>query len=115
MKKQTIKYLNLAAKKARTRDDNRHFYIGAVAIRADDVIVYAYNGAPKFPTPKHHCEARLAKKLDKGATVYIARTTFDGEWANSKPCVNCERILRLAKVKKVYYTIGPNEYSSMTF
>lgn len=107
------KFLNVAAKIARMREDDRNFFIGAVAVRADDVTVYAYNGAPKYPTPEHHCEARIARKLDQGATVYVARTTADGKWALSKPCSGCERALRRAYVKKVYYTIRPNEYGCL--
>jgi deoxycytidylate deaminase len=115
MKNKVRKFLNIAAKVARLKDDNRNFFIGAVAIRADDVTVYAYNGAPKYPTPEHHCEARLCRKLDKGAIVYVARTTNNGDWAMSKPCDNCTRILRRSKVKKVFYTIAPNEYGCITF
>lgn len=103
----------MAGEWACSRKDERHFFIGAVAVRADDVIVYAYNGAPKFPTPEHHCETRLCRKLDRGAIVYLTRLTADGNWAMSKPCPNCERALRKAKVKKVYYTIRPNEYGCM--
>lgn len=113
MKNKVRKFLNVAAKIARLREDERNFFIGAVAIRADDVTVYAYNGAPKFPTPEHHCEARLCRKLDKGATVYVARTTADGRWAMSKPCPDCERALRRAKVRKVFYTVGPDEYGCL--
>jgi len=115
MKNHVRKMLNMAAKIARMKDDCRHFFIGAVAIRGDDVMVCSYNGAPKFPTPSHHCEARLSRKLDRGAIVYVARTTADGAWGLSKPCGNCELALRRSYVKKVYYTIAPNEYGCMTF
>ncbi len=115
MKSKVRKFLNVAAKMARIKEDNRHFFIGAVAVRGDDVTVYSYNGNPKFPTPEHHCEARLCRKLDKGAIVYVARTTADGSWAMSKPCCNCERTLKRSMVKKVFYTIAPNQYGCIEF
>jgi len=109
------KLLNLAAKMARLTKDNRSFCLGAVAIRNDDVMVYAYNGHARVPEPAAHCEARLARKLDKGATVYLVRLTKDGEWAMSKPCVDCMRALRRKDVNKIYYSIGPKEWASLTF
>lgn len=109
------KLLQLAANIARIKIDDRCFCLGAVAIRNDDVMVYAYNGAPKEPCPQHHCEARLVRKLDKGATVYLARTTSNGNWANSKPCKYCEMTMRKAKVKRVYYTTGPDEWNCLIF
>lgn len=109
------KLLMLAAKLSRTKIDERHFCLGAVAIRNDDVMVCAYNGHPGVPTPKTHCEARLVRKLDKGATVYLARTAANGDWANSKPCPDCQRAMRRAKVKKVFYTTAPNAWESMEF
>lgn len=111
----TKKLLHLAANVARLKLDGRCFCLGAVAIRSDDVMVLAYNGAPKEPCPQHHCEVRLARKLDKGATVYLARTTSDGKWANSKPCPYCETTMRKAKVKRIYYTTAPNEWDCLEF
>lgn len=105
--------LALAEKASRLNKGDRNFIFGAVAIRNDDVIVYAYNGSPGEPTPEHHCEARLVRKLDQGATVYLVRLTKDGQWANSKPCPDCMRALRRAKVKKVIYTQAPNQWESL--
>ena len=95
--------------------DDRNFCLGAVAIRNDDVMVFAYNGNSVIPDHKTHCEARLVRKLDKGATVYLARTTANGQWANSKPCPNCMRALRRAKIRKVYYTSAPNYWEALEF
>lgn len=105
--------LALAARIGRVKQDNRTFYIGAVAIRSDDVMVAAYNGRAKDPTPEAHCEARLCRKLDRGATVYVARTVHTGEWGMSRPCEDCQRALRRVRVKRVYYTIGPNEFGCL--
>lgn len=109
------KMLSLAAEVSRVKLDSRCYYLGAAAIRGDDVVVVACNGAPKEPSPQHHCEMRLLRKLDKGAIVYLARTLSDGSWANSKPCANCERALRNSFVKKVYYTIAPDRWNCLVF
>jgi len=101
------KMLQLASCIAHAKTDNRTFRFGGVAIRDDDVLVYACNGRTHIPTPSAHCEARLARKLDKGAVVYLVRLSKDGQWANSKPCNDCMRAMRRAKVKKVYYSSGP--------
>lgn len=107
-----IKLLTIAAAISRVKQDKRTFRLGAVAIREDDVLVYSCNGYSNLPSPRSHCEARLVRKLDKGATVFLARTLFNGDWANSLPCKNCCRALRRAKVKKVYYTSGPGTWES---
>jgi len=103
----------LAAKAARPEKDNRHFLLGAIAYRSDDVMVHAYNGHAGTPEPISHCEARLARKLDQGAVVYLARLTKNGQWANSKPCPDCLRALRRVKVRKVFYTLGPGKWDSL--
>lgn len=108
------KLLKLATKMARIEKDGRTYCFGAVAIRDDDVLVYAYNGHSHEPTPPAHCEARLCRKLDRGATVYLVRLTRDKVWANSKPCHHCMKALRRAKVKKVYYSVAPNQWDSLT-
>lgn len=109
------KMLTLAARIGRVKKDNRTFYIGAIAIRSDDVLVAAYNGSAKEPTPEAHCEARLCRKLDRNAIVYVARTLSNGNWAMSRPCEDCQRALRRSYVKRVYYTIDHNEFGCMEF
>jgi deoxycytidylate deaminase len=113
--KSIVKMLNDAVKASILRDDDRTFRIGSVAIRGDGAVVRSYNGCPKFPTREHHSEGRLCRKLDRGATVFVARITRDGLWACSKPCPDCHRAMRRAYVKKVYYTIAPKEYGCIIF
>lgn len=100
----------MAAYYSRLKKDNRNFFLGAVGERADGTLVFACNGSQKIVTPKHHCEYRLSRKLDKGSTVYVARTLSDYTWANSSPCVPCQNALRAIGVRRVYYTIGPDEF-----
>lgn len=57
-----------------------------------------------------HAEARLAKKLDRGAIVYVVRINRKGKLVMARPCANCLMILKSKKVKKIYYSISENEY-----
>lgn len=109
----TIKLLNIAANLATKKNDDRRFLLGAIGIRADGAIVTACNGNPKFPTPEHHCEYRLCRKLDRGATVFLARVLASGAWANSAPCRACRSRLKACQVKVVYYTLGVNEWGTL--
>lgn len=113
-----MKLLKLAARIAQRGCDHRTFYLGAVAKRADGAIVHARNEATATPNPGAHAEARVLKRAGKNATVYVARVTKgQREIALARPCAKCMGLMRAYKVKKVYYTIGPNEWdwSSETF
>lgn len=41
----------------------------------------------------------------EGAVIYVARILKDGSPAMSKPCENCQKALREAGIKKVFYTV----------
>jgi hypothetical protein len=105
--------LDLAARMSRSKKDDRRFFLGAIGVRKDGTLVCAYNGAPKEPTPEHHCERRLCRKLDKGAVVYLARTLANGTWADSAPCPDCRVAMRSKGVTRVYYTSGPDTWSCL--
>jgi tRNA(Arg) A34 adenosine deaminase TadA len=118
--------LRLAAKYSLSNTkDERHFLLGAVGVRKDGRIVHARNDAildtynrdkpcrfnvyKRFP--ECHAENRLTRKLDFGATVYVARVRRgDGMLAMARPCVCCSAVLRAFRVKKVFYTIDPIKY-----
>lgn len=100
------KYLELAAQVSRLKDDDRTYFLGAVGIRKDGVIVCASNGNPKEPEPQHHAEARLLRKLGKDGIVFVVRTLADGTWGNAKPCEHCQRKLFHKRVEKVYFSTG---------
>ena len=110
------RYLHQAAEISLKGAKNRRAYLGAVGIRSDGTIVTSYNGCAENRKPPAHAEARLAKKLDVGAVVYVARTRRDnGEIAMAKPCAHCENALRHRGVRKVVYTIAENEYGTIEF
>jgi len=109
------KMLQLAADAAlqgRNRsDDNRTFWLGAMGLRNDGVLVSSRNIAAPDCAPRHHAETRLVRKLTHGSVVWVARVAKGtGDWALAKPCPGCERRLRGVGVTKVVYTIDPNEW-----
>lgn len=107
-------YLNLAALFAvSSAPDIRNFRLGAVGERNDGVRVFARNGSGIVPTPDAHAEARILRKLDVDATVYVARILRNNQWALAKPCQPCQKRLAAKGVSRVYYTIAPGEYGCL--
>lgn len=102
--------LRLAAKLSRTKKDDRHYFLGAVGLRSDGVLVAAANGNPKEPTPEHHAEFRLCRKLTKESSVWVSRTLFDGTIALARPCHKCLVRMKACKVTEVFYSITNTEY-----
>ena len=111
MNRKVFNYLQIAAQAATRKKDERSFLLGACAIRSDGAIVVAANASSEFPERLLHAENRLTKKLDKGAIVYVARVKLiDGSFGMAKPCIDCQKVLMSKKVKRVYYTINPENY-----
>lgn len=109
--RQIFNYFEIAGRIASNRRGKKTYLLAAVGIRSDGQMVQSVNGHSLSPTPPAHAEARLSRKLDKNATVFVARILLsDGSFAMAKPCQNCMRSLRSKKVKRVYYTISNNEY-----
>jgi tRNA(Arg) A34 adenosine deaminase TadA len=102
-------YLTLAAKYAGDNND-RNYRIGCIGIRKDGTIIYSRNIRTRNPEPWAHAEARLSKKLDYNAKIYVARIDCNGVWKNARPCGSCLLILKQKKVLKIYYTIRDKEY-----
>lgn len=91
--------------------DNRSFMLGAVGLRRDGVLVSARNIAATDVTPSAHAEARVVKKLTCNSVVWVARVgRARGDWALARPCEKCQNRMKTAGVKKVIYTIAPNEW-----
>lgn len=110
-------FFERAKKVAVQRKDNRSFLIGAAAIRSDGVCVCSANGPVLMHgDDKHyfkwaHAEARVIRKVDKGATVFVVRVCkTTGGFKNARPCQTCINAMRTRMVKKVYYTISNNEF-----
>jgi len=111
MDKRVFNYFEMCGKIATSKDDQRSFLLGAIGIRKDGKIVKSFNGPAKIKMRCAHAEYRISNKLDYGATVYVARVRLiDGAFGIAKPCRNCVKALKAKRVKRVYYTIGPQEY-----
>jgi cytidine deaminase len=111
MKNKITNYLSMAAKIATSKDDERSFHLGAIAIRNDGAIVKTMNAPSQVPSSKAHAEARLTRKMGFGAEVFVARVAKGSkEWAMAKPCPNCQSILKAFRAYKVYYTIDASYY-----
>lgn len=96
------------------RYDNRSFCLGAVGLRKDGVLVTAKNIAAANIVPTHHAEARVVRKLTPDSVVWVARVLRStGDWTMSRPCTSCQVRMRTAGVKKVVYTIGPDEWGTI--
>lgn len=108
-----LELLKHAAIYAKKREDRRTFFVGAIAIRKDGVMVKARNEATHEPMPACHAEARVCKKIDVGSTVFVARAMANGCLALAKPCKRCQAILRSHKVNKVHYSVSDTEYGTL--
>lgn len=109
-----------AAAKISTRQEHR---LAAVGLRADGAVVTATNKAVRIVTPRgvegkklwhSHAEARLCRKLDAGAVVFVARVRQDG-WAMARPCARCLSLLRMRRVSAVYFTVAADEYGVVDY
>lgn len=109
-------YFELAAQVASLKDDCRSHQLGAVGLRSDGALVCASNGPVRFsPRAVHHAEMRLCRKLDYYGTVFVARRLASGGWGLARPCIDCQRILRSRRVRRVYYTVNQNEYGVIDY
>jgi cytidine deaminase len=116
-----IDYFEMAGKIAiptNEYDSLRNFWLGAVGIRRDGVVVCAKNGAVHStnvdnyqPIRWAHAETRVLRKLGKNGILYVARVSRKtGKFAMSRPCPNCQQLIRAYSAKKVYYSINESQY-----
>ena len=101
------------AKKLSQKSTSR-FKLGCVIANKNKVISLGYNSMdkthPKVPSVWKMLHAELHALIGnsyndtKGCVAYIYRETKDGKLANAKPCQMCEDALRLAGLRKVFYS-----------
>src|SRR5215472_12129857 len=96
-------------------NDFRTHFLGCVAVRSDGAIVRARNASNKLPVQDGHAECRALRKVDKGATFYVARVKKDGGLGLAKPCPHCQLRMRLAGVARCYFTIDDHTFGTMEF
>ena len=109
------RYFRLAKGIAVKSPDCRRYRLGAVGIRKDGTIVMSKNIPNRLPEPSAHAEARLSRKLDRGAMVYVVRIDREGALTTARPCKTCQKIMRIRGVKRCYYSISESEYGAMVF
>ena len=51
----------------------------------------------------------------RGSDVAVARILSNGDMANSRPCSNCERVMKSKGVRRCYYSINEDEYGELRF
>lgn len=112
MRKRFFKLAKAVAVKSK---DCRQFRLGAVGVRSEGTIVTSCNIPNRHPEPQAHAEARLVKKLNKGATVYVVRVSRKGTLTMARPCPTCLSLLKRRGIKKCYYSISKNEYGVIKF
>ena len=88
--------------------------LGAVVVKKNRPIGFGFNEPhrthPKSNNPFNTIHAELAATLGlsydelKGAEIYVYRELKGGKMAMSRPCKHCMLLLKLANIKKVYYT-----------
>jgi len=112
--------------KAAEQSGHDVFRHGAVLIRGGSILNISSNSdnhtsfGQRFRNQPgratHHAETACVLGLDKsvtrGSTMYVARVNRQGEWKMSKPCSMCHEVMRFVGVKRVVYTIGPNEWGT---
>ena len=117
--------LKIAAKVAEQSGYGR-FRHGAVLVKGGSVLNVSANSdnhtsfGQRFRTrpgrATHHAETSCVLGVNRaattGATVYVARVNRQGEWRMSKPCSMCHEVMKFVGIKKVVYTIGPNEWGT---
>jgi len=111
MNRKVFNYLEMAGKLALSNNRERNFYIASIGLRKDGAIVSAINGFDCTPNYALHSEFRLAKKLDVGSIVYVARIRLDTmNFGLARPCFSCMKALKNKGCIKVYYSVAPGEY-----
>lgn len=105
-----MKYLKLAllvAKSGKTKRKSHH--LGVVGMRRDGSIVTSHNTAAESKSPNAHAESKVLRKAGYGCKeLYVTRVMANGEAGISKPCKDCQKLIKQMGVKKVIYTIDAN-------
>lgn len=112
MNRKILSFFEVAARTATSKVDKRSFLLGAIGIRNDGVMVRSLNSPTENKNRKAHAECKLCRKLDYGAeAVYVVRVRMDNfEFGMARPCMDCRKILKTKRVKRVFYTINQNSY-----
>lgn len=89
--------------------------LGAVVVKGGRVLSTGYNEVrytKELGNPTLHAEQAAILKLLKqrrltdlvGATLYVTRFTRGGRIGCSRPCGDCEALIRSVGIKEIFYT-----------
>lgn len=107
-------FLNLAKKMA--NESSAPFKLGSVFVKSGRVFSKGFNkydginylARRFFAYPTIHAEIDSLKRVSlgciRGGILYVFRATKDGMPAMAKPCIRCQRALRILGVKKIIYS-----------
>jgi tRNA(Arg) A34 adenosine deaminase TadA len=109
---------SIAKKIAATSHHRLHLH-GAVLERGGVIIAVGIN-QDEVKSPKHshfstHAEVAAiikAGEAARGATLYVARVK-KSKAAMSKPCPNCQLAIKIAGIRKVFYSIDGDNWERM--
>lgn len=108
-----LKYFDLAKKLSKKSDHHSH-QLGCVIVNKNKVIGLGFNQIKTHTRSLHqfkmlHAEmsALLGNSYEdlRGCEAYVYRECKNGKKAMAKPCPACEQALKLAGIKKVYFTV----------
>lgn len=89
------------------------FRLGCVIVKGNRILGTGFNSTKthprsndEFKTLHAETDALLSCNIGaaKGAVAYVYRITKDGKPAMSKCCESCEKMLKDAGIKRIYYT-----------
>jgi tRNA(Arg) A34 adenosine deaminase TadA len=101
----------------------RNYWLGAVGIRKDGVMVLAKNQGSTFSKMYEdklavklfsaHAEGRVIKKMDNKGIIFVVRVSKEHYveqgiivYKNARPCEMCQQFIKSKRIKKVFYTAG---------
>lgn len=106
------KHFNLAKKLCEKA--NHEFRLACVLVKGNRVVNVGWNNGrkshPKSRSWNNLIHAEFAALIGScfddtnGSDAYVYRLRNDGTSGMARPCGECERILRIAGIKRVYYS-----------
>lgn len=101
----------------KSMEPNRH---GCIIAKKAKVLGRGWNKHKTHPaasqTHSQYIHAELAAIITvnqddlKGADIFVARLMRNNDWVGpSKPCDHCMKLIHLAGIKRIYYTIRTDE------
>lgn len=110
------RFLNLALKISNTSP--HRFRMAAIVVKGNRIMSVGTNKYKTHPRQINphtgesgssvHAELDaiigLPKESLKGATIYVARQTIDGNPAIAKPCKCCQKVIEVSGIIRVFYT-----------